>query len=62
MLVTVDVVVNIRTSMMSPNNGASVNVNVVPLTEYANVGTCKIPLTLTTQLAVVCAVDSVNAT
>ena len=60
MLVTVDVVVNMRTSIMSPFSGDSVNVRVVPLTEYARVGTCKIPLTLTTQLAVVCAVDSVN--
>ena len=45
--VTVDVVVNLRTSTMSPLAGASVNVIVVPLTEYANDGICKTPLILT---------------
>ena len=53
MLVTDVVVVSSRTSIASPTAGASVNVNVVPLTEYAVVGICTTPLILTIQLLVV---------
>ena len=51
--VTLVVVVSSRTSIKSATAGASVNVNVVPLTLYAVVGICTTPLILTIQLLVV---------
>ena len=51
--VTVVVAVICLTSIASPLAGASVNVNVVPLTAYAVVGVCTVPLMLTITLAVV---------
>ena len=61
-LVTEVVVVSLRTSIVSPAAGASVNVNVVELTAYAVVGNCTTPFIDTMHDAVVCASDSVNAT
>ena len=46
-------VTNVRTSIKSPISGASVNVSVVSLTEYAVVGICCTPLILTIVPAVV---------
>ena len=59
-LVTDVVVVSWRTSIKSPICGASVNVNVVPLTAYAVTGICCTPLILTIQLLVVWLLLRVN--
>ena len=60
--VTVVVAVICLTSIASPLAGASVKVNVVPLTAYAVVGVCTVPLIVTITLVVVAVAFKVNAT